>query len=114
MEKRIVVVGAGAVGGFIGAYLARSGRDVTLIDFWPENVEAIRRDGLKIFGMTDADSLSTRIATMHVSEVQSRARQRASDIAFICVKSYDTAWATMLIRSYLAPDGYVVSAQNCI
>ena len=30
------------------------------------------------------------------------------------MKSYDTAWATMLVRQYLAPDGYVVSLQNCM
>jgi 2-dehydropantoate 2-reductase len=30
------------------------------------------------------------------------------------MKSYDTAWATMLIAQYLAPDGYVVSLQNCM
>ena len=30
------------------------------------------------------------------------------------MKSYDTAWATMLIRQYLAPGGYVVSLQNCM
>ncbi|MCE9642074.1 MAG: 2-dehydropantoate 2-reductase, partial [Betaproteobacteria bacterium] len=36
------------------------------------------------------------------------------DIAFISVKSYDTEWATHLIKPYLAPGGYVVSLQNCI
>src|ERR1700738_3980554 len=30
------------------------------------------------------------------------------------MKSYDTAWATTLIQQYLAPDGYVVSLQNCM
>ena len=30
------------------------------------------------------------------------------------MKSYDTAWAAMLIKQYLAPDGYVVSLQNCM
>jgi 2-dehydropantoate 2-reductase len=30
------------------------------------------------------------------------------------MKSYDTAWAAMLIRQYLAPDGYLVSLQNCM
>ena len=30
------------------------------------------------------------------------------------MKSYDTAWATMMIQQYLAPDGYVVSLQNCM
>lgn len=52
---------------------------------------------------------------MHVSDVQSLACRPPIDIAFISVKSYDTEWATMLIRQYLAPDGYVVSLlENCI
>ncbi|MGH7211825.1 MAG: ketopantoate reductase family protein, partial [Acetobacteraceae bacterium] len=36
------------------------------------------------------------------------------DIAFVCMKSYDTAWATRMIAQYLAPDGFVVSLQNCM
>ncbi|MGH7057370.1 MAG: ketopantoate reductase family protein, partial [Acetobacteraceae bacterium] len=36
------------------------------------------------------------------------------DIAFICVKSYDSEWAAMLIRQYLASAAVVVSLQNCI
>jgi 2-dehydropantoate 2-reductase len=46
--------------------------------------------------------------------VQSLAKQKPIDIAFVAVKSYDTEWATMLIKPYLAPDGYVVSLQNCV
>jgi 2-dehydropantoate 2-reductase len=46
--------------------------------------------------------------------VQGLIKERPIDIAFICVKSYDTEWATLLIRPYLAPDGFVVSLQNCI
>jgi ketopantoate reductase len=42
MGKRIVVVGAGAVGGYTGAHMAKAGEDVTFIDFWPENVAAIK------------------------------------------------------------------------
>ena len=41
-DKRIAVLGAGAIGGSIAAFLARAGRPVTAIDLWPENVEAIR------------------------------------------------------------------------
>ena len=41
-------------------------------------------------------------------------KENPVDIAFVCMKSYDTAWATMLIRQYLAPDGFVVSLQNCM
>ena len=42
MGKRIAVVGVGALGGYVGGWLAHTGEDVTLIDFWPENIEAIR------------------------------------------------------------------------
>ncbi len=51
---------------------------------------------------------------MHLTELQSLAKQRPIDIAIVSVKSYDTEWATTMIRQYLAPGGYVVSLQNCI
>jgi ketopantoate reductase len=42
MGEQIVMLGAGAVGGHVGGHLALHGHDVTLIDFWSENIEAIR------------------------------------------------------------------------
>lgn len=114
MEKRIAVVGAGAIGGYVGGLLARGGVDVTLIDPWPEHIEAIRRDGLKLFGTTPQEEHVIQVNTMHVSDVQRLSKERPVDIALIAVKSYDTAWATTLIKPYLAPDGYAVSMQNCI
>ena len=52
MGKRIAVVGAGAVGGYVGAHLTAGGHDVTLIDPWPEHVETMKANGMEIFGMT--------------------------------------------------------------
>jgi 2-dehydropantoate 2-reductase len=115
MGKRIAFVGAGALGGYVGGYLAHHGQDVTLIDMWPENIEAIRARGLELDGVTPAEKFTVKNAkTMHLTEVQTLSRQKPIDIAFVAVKSYDTEWATMLIRPYLAADGYVVSLQNCI
>jgi 2-dehydropantoate 2-reductase len=115
MGKRIAFVGAGAVGGYVGGHLAHFGEDVTLIDPWPEHIEAIRARGLELDGMTAEERFAVTAAkTMHLTEVQSLSKQKPIDIAFVSVKSYDTEWATMLIRPYLAPDGYVVSLQNCI
>jgi 2-dehydropantoate 2-reductase len=115
MGKRIAVVGAGALGGYAGGYFARNGADVTLIDPWPEHIETIRRDGLQLYGLTPQERLTVTTAkTMHLTELHDMAKQRPVDIAFVSVKSYDTEWATMLIRPYLAPNGYVVSLQNCI
>src|ERR1043165_5197453 len=115
MGKRIAVVGTGALGGYVGGYLAHHGQDVTLIDMWPENIEAIRSRGLELDGATPEEKFTvTQAKTMHITEVQSLAKKKPTDIAFVSVKSYDTEWATMLIKPYLAPDGYVVSLQNCV
>ena len=115
MSKRIAFVGTGALGGYVGGWLAHTGQDVTLIDMWPENVEAIRARGLELDGLSDAERITVKSArTMHLTEVQSLAKEKPVDIAFVSVKSYDTEWATSLIKPYLAPGGFVVSLQNCL
>jgi 2-dehydropantoate 2-reductase len=115
MSKRIAMVGTGALGGYVGGWLAHTGQDVTLIDMWPENIEAIRSRGLEFDGLTDEEKITVKaVKTMHLTEVQSLARQKPIDIAFVSVKSYDTEWATTLIKPYLAPGGIVVSLQNCL
>src|SRR4051794_28175746 len=114
MGKRIAFIGAGAVGGYVGGHLAGNGHDVTLIDPWPEHVEAIRSRGLELYGVTPEERRTVQAKTMHLTEVQGLAKEKPIDIAFVSVKSYDTEWATMLIRPYLAPEGFVVSLQNCI
>ena len=114
MDKRIVVVGAGAIGGYTGGNLAHNGFDVTLIDPWPEHVEAVRKDGLALDGVTPDEFVLARPKMLHLTEVQHLAKERPIDIAFISVKSYDTEWAATMIRQYLATTGYVVSLQNCI
>src|SRR6478752_1498767 len=114
MAKRIAFVGAGAIGGYIGANLTALGHDVTLIDPWPAHVEAMRAHGMHLYGMTDPENKTVRVNAIHVTDAQQLAKQPPIDIAFIAVKSYDTVWATRLIRQYLAPGGFLVSSQNCI
>jgi 2-dehydropantoate 2-reductase len=114
MDKRIAVIGAGAIGGYTGGQLAHNGFDVILIDPWPEHIEAIRKDGLAIEGVTQQEFVLAHPRTMHLTEAQQLAKERPVDIAMVAVKSYDTEWATRFIAQYLAPDGYVVSLQNCM
>ena len=45
-NPKIAVVGAGAVGAYVGGYLSKGGHDVTLIDGWPANVDAINAQEL--------------------------------------------------------------------
>jgi len=114
MGKRIVFVGAGAVGGYSGAHMAKAGEDVTFIDPWPEHVEAINRDGFRITHHQGPEPFSVKVRALHLTEAQTLAKEKPVDIAFVCMKSYDTEWAARLIKQYLAPGGYVVSLQNCM
>jgi len=114
MGARIAIMGTGAVGAYAGAHMAQAGEDVTFIDPWPEHVEAMRAKGLKISHIKDVPEFTTPVRALHLTEVQSLAKEAPIDIAFVCMKSYDTAWATMMIKQYLAPGGYIVSLQNCI
>jgi 2-dehydropantoate 2-reductase len=114
MKRKIAIVGAGALGGHVGGYLAKAGQDVTLIDPWPEHVETMRRDGLTLRGQTGPENFTVPVNAIHITELQKAASKRLFDIAFVSMKSYDTVWATQMIAQYLTADGYVVSLQNSI
>ncbi|MBI2872808.1 MAG: ketopantoate reductase family protein [Chloroflexi bacterium] len=110
MGKHIAIMGTGAIGSTIGGFLTQAGEDVTFIDQWPEHVEAMNKNGLKISG-TKGNHL-VKVKAIHLNQVS--LQRDPFDIAFVSVKSYDTPWATRLIAPYLKPEGYVVSAQNSI
>ncbi len=114
MRPKIAIVGTGAVGGYAGANMAAAGEDVTFIDFWPENVETMRAKGLRISHLRDVPEFTVPVRALHLTDVQQLAKEKPIDIAFVCVKAYDTAWATTMIAQYLSPNGYVVSLQNCM
>ena len=106
---RIGIVGAGGVGGWVGGHLARAGVDVTLIDPWPDHVAAIRAGGIVL---TDpGKEYRVPVKALHVGEAQSL-HATPLDLAFVCMKLYDTDWATALIAPCLAPSGFVVTLQN--
>ena len=44
-DKRIVIMGAGAAGSYLGAYMTKEGHDVTLVDMWGEHVETMQKQG---------------------------------------------------------------------
>ena len=113
-KNKIAIVGAGAVGGYAGAHMVQAGEDVTYIDPWPENVEAIRSDGLRVTHIRDVEPFTVKPRALHLTEAQQLSKEAPIDIAFVCMKSYDTAWATAMIKQYLAPGGYFVSLQNCM
>jgi 2-dehydropantoate 2-reductase len=108
MRRKVLFVGAGAIGSYLGAFLARAGHDVTLVDPWAEQVEAIRQRGISVTG--PHEPFEARPAAVHLHEAARVPRDY--EIAFVAMKVYDTAWATQLALRHLGPDGYVVSSQN--
>src|SRR6266849_7078154 len=108
--ERIGIIGAGAIGSVVGGFLTKAGRDVTLIDQWPEHIEAIKAKGLRLSG-TVGDQV-VPVKAIHIHELQ--AVREPFDAIFIAVKSYDTEWATAMPLSCLKPDGVVVDFQNGI
>jgi 2-dehydropantoate 2-reductase len=101
---KFVFVGAGAVGGFYGALLARAGHDVGFVARGA-HLEAIQRQGLRVEGplgdftvKVRAESNPTRLGT--------------ADVAVLAVKTYDNATAIPMLRPLVGPNTTVLTLQN--
>ena len=94
MGDKIGIMGAGALGSYVGAFLSKIGEDVTFVDMWPEHVEKMRADGLHVTG--SQGPFTVPVKAMHLTEAQNISVP--FDWVFISVKSYDTEWATHFIE----------------
>jgi 2-dehydropantoate 2-reductase len=102
-----VVVGAGAIGGTVGAHLARAGHSVLFCDTDPEHVAAINANGLAIEGPVET-------FTVEASAVAPDELPDDLHAVLLAVKSQHTDSALDAVAPRLAPDGFVVSLQNGI
>jgi 2-dehydropantoate 2-reductase len=103
---RVTIIGAGAIGGITGAYMARNGVDVTLVEQADDHLEAIRRDGLYIDGI---DTFTVQVPIQRPSELTG-----PLELAIVAVKTQHTASALDLIEPHLTPDSVVMPLQNGI
>lgn len=101
----ILIWGAGAIGGTLGAYWARAGIDVLMVDVVPEHVEACRTTGLAIEGPIDE-------FTQVVPSVTPDELEGTFGRVVLAVKAHHTAAAVDRLAPHLAEDGFVLSAQN--
>ena len=108
MGDKIGIMGAGALGSYVGAFLSRIGEDVTFVDMWPEHVEKMRTDGLQVTG--SQGPFTVPVKAMHLTEAQSISEP--FDFVFIAVKSYDTEWATHFIKRYVRMTASSFSFRN--
>jgi 2-dehydropantoate 2-reductase len=104
-DNTILIWGAGAIGGVLGAYLARAGEDVLLVDIVSEHVDAMNRDGLSIEGPVETFRQAVRAAKPE--DVTGQFKR-----VILAVKAHHTHEAVRALKPHLASDGTVLSAQN--
>jgi 2-dehydropantoate 2-reductase len=102
---RIAVIGAGAIGGTTGAYLAAAGHDVLLVERVGEHVAAINERGLRISGVRGDRTFPMRACLPG-------ALTGPLGFVILAVKAQHTEEAVAPVVPLLAEDGFVVSMQN--
>jgi 2-dehydropantoate 2-reductase len=101
----ILIWGAGAIGGTIGAYFAQAGHKVVFVDRARDHVEAINARGLSIEGPIAEFNIKARAFTPETLEGK-------FCTVFLCVKAHHTLEAIRALEPHLNSDSFVVSAQN--
>ncbi len=102
---RTLIWGAGAIGGTMGAHLARAGHDVTLVDTVNEHVAAIDRSGLQITGPISA--FTARVPAFTPDTLVGE-----WDTIVLATKAHHTEDAARALLPHLGAAGCVISAQN--
>ncbi len=101
----ITIIGAGAIGGTVGAYLSAAGYDVTLVDIVPEHIAAINEHGIRITGVRGDH-------TFHPKAMLRSDLRGPLGTTILAVKGHYTKDAACDVAPLLAPDGYILSLQN--
>jgi 2-dehydropantoate 2-reductase len=105
MSQPIVVWGAGAIGGTLGAAFLRAGEDVIFVDTAKDHVDALNASGLRIAGPIFEGVFKAKAC------LPQDLHGEFSRI-YLCVKAHHTEDAAQALVKHLSSDGYVVSAQN--
>jgi 2-dehydropantoate 2-reductase len=101
----ILIWGAGAIGGTVGAYLVRAGESVVFVDRDPDHVAAINGGGLQING--PIEEFTVKAPAFLPNQLKGKFKTTC-----LCVKALDTAAAIAALAPFVAENGCVVSLQN--
>ncbi len=106
MTRRFIVYGAGAIGGVVGALLARGGREVVLIARG-DHAAALHDGGLRLEHGDDVDTFDVTVVT-HPDQID----WRGDDVVLLTMKSQDTLAAVRSLAAVAPATVVVVCAQN--
>ena len=101
---RVTIIGAGAIGGVTGAYMARAGEDVTLVDQVSDHIQAIQQHGLRLDGL---DEFTVKPPAITPDQLRG-----PLDLVIIAVKTQHTQAALDLVVPHLDANTSVMPLQN--
>lgn len=105
MGEPILIWGAGAMGGTLGAYWSRAGFEVVLVDIVADHVEACRTSGLSIEG--PVETFTEIVPAVTPDQVEGR-----FSCIVLAVKAHHTTNAVEQLQPHLTHEGFVLSVQN--
>lgn len=107
-NMNITIVGAGAIGGVIGAHLVKEGHNVTFLDINEAHVKTMRESGLTI----DIQEQTFTVPVEAYTVDEFLLKNRKLGPVLLAVKGQFTKTAINSIKDLLGDDSYVVSFQN--
>ncbi len=105
MDMKITILGAGAIGGLAGAYMADAGHDVVLVDSWAQHIDAIKANGFITDGIRGKRTF--KVPALHPHELTG-----PLEAVLIATKSQHTESALRSILPLFGPETFIVSFQN--
>ena len=103
-ELKVAIYGAGSLGTILGAFIARSGKEIDLVNRNKAHVAALKKAGAQVTG--------TLQFTQAVHALLPEEMTAAYDIIFLMTKQQDNPRTVTFLKNYLAPDGVIVTLQN--
>lgn len=101
---RIAIYGAGSLGTILGAYIAREGVKIELINRNKAHVEALQTQGARVVGTVQ---FTQKVVAYTPDEMSG-----TYDILFLMTKQQHNAEVVAMLKEYLAADGVIVTFQN--
>jgi 2-dehydropantoate 2-reductase len=108
MHMKIAIIGAGAIGGYVGARLALAGEDVTFI-VRGANLQAIRKSGMKLIARDGTEAVA-----LNVSATDNYDEAGAQDIVILAMKAHQVEAVAADVPRLFGPSTTVVTMQNGI
>ena len=104
-NPKVVVVGAGAMGGLFGGLLAEGGLDVTLVDAWPEHIARIKEKGIRIVGVGGDRDIKVGAAT-------DASKVKTADVVLFQCKAFANEAAAKSVKHLFGGNTVAITFQN--